>query len=159
MERNTYSHFHRMTASFFSFPAVGFRARKRSRPSLIPFLFPQPLQMELKRVAEVATSLSMEFSRSPAAGANDPRGRNSLPVIFYDLTRALKAITCDTSFPQQRFRSAARGPGPAWHLNSHLGVDERQGACKVFVSSGGFFFSTLTAGNICIMLLEIDCNK
>lgn len=105
-----HKHFHRMTASFFPFPAVGFRARKRSRPSLIPFLFLQTLQMELKRVAEVATSLSMEFSRSPAAGANDPRGRNSLPVIFYDLTRALKAITCDISFPQQRFSSAARGP-------------------------------------------------
>lgn len=79
---------------------------------------------------EVTTSLSMEFSCSPAGDANDPRCRNSLPVIFYDLMRALRAITCDISFPQQRFWS---GSWPRCHLDLYLQVGKRGGAYKVFV--------------------------
>lgn len=138
-ETLSHKHFHRMTASFFSFPCR-WVSRKRSRPPpLIPFLFLQTSRMELKRVAEVATSLSMEFPRSPAAGANDPRGRNSLPVIFYDLTRALKAITCDISFPQQRFRSAARGPrGIYIHILEWTNATAHA-KCLLFPPGGGGF--------------------
>lgn len=129
-----HKHFHLTTAFFFFLISCrwGFFAQTFT-PLVNFFPFSSDVRMELKRVAEVATSLSMEFSRSPAADANDPRSGNSLPVIFYDLMRALKAITCDISFPQQRFRSAARGP--AWHLNLHLGVDERHGAYKAFAST------------------------
>lgn len=94
-----------------------------------------------------------------ADDANDPGGRNSLPVIFYDLMRALGAITCDISFPQQRFWS---GSWPQCHLDLYLEVGKRGAACKVFVCDSDYLFIylffRLTAVNICITL-QIDCNK